>query len=108
LATFCDDRNVDEKLCTNEQIGSIILAENASALQQSLIVSTAVHLKEPTAINYPIKNTGFYCVSTFAYSAQDYRGVVEFRNAYGELPAAQVAKLPFYGALAIVYAVVGV
>lgn len=33
--------------------------------------------------------------------------MVEFRNAYGELPAAQIAKLPFYGALTIVYAVIG-
>jgi hypothetical protein len=32
--------------------------------------------------------------------------VVEFRNAYGELPAAQIPKLPFYGGLALVYAVV--
>ena len=31
-----------------------------------------------------------------------------FRNAYGELPAAQIAKLPFYGGLTIVYAVIGV
>jgi hypothetical protein len=107
LATICDERNVQEKSCTKEEIGSFILAPNASALWQTPILSTAVHLKDPVAINYPIKNTGFYCVSTFAYSAQDYRGVVEFRNAYGELPAAQIAKLPFYGALAIVYAVIG-
>lgn len=36
-----------------------------------------------------------------------YKAVVEFRNAYGELPGAQIPKLPFYGGLAIVYAVVG-
>ena len=95
-------------MCTEEEIGSFILAPNFTTLSQSPILSTAVHLNDPGAINYPIKNTGFYCVSTFAYSGQDYRGVVEFRNAYGELPAAQVAKLPFYGALAIVYAAIGV
>lgn len=38
----------------------------------------------------------------------EYRVIVEFRNAYGELPAAQVPKLPFYGGAAIVYAVVGI
>lgn len=38
---------------------------------------------------------------------REYTAVVEFRNAYGELPAAQIAKLPFYGGLTIVYAVVG-
>lgn len=30
-----------------------------------------------------------------------------FQNAYGELPAAQIAKLPFYGGITIVYAVIG-
>lgn len=64
-------------------------------------------LKDPVAVNYPVKKTGFYCVSTYAYSGQDYKAVVEFRNAYGELPAAQIAKLPFYGGLTIVYAVIG-
>lgn len=46
-------------------------------------------------------------MSTYGYSGQDYTAVVEFRNAYGELPAAQIAKLPFYGGLTIVYAVIG-
>lgn len=71
------------------------------------IISKAIHLNNPVAVNYPVKNTGFYCVSTYGYSGQDYTAVVEFRNAYGELPAAQIAKLPFYGGLTIVYAVIG-
>lgn len=58
-------------------------------------------------MNYPVKKTGFYCVSTYGYSGRDYTALVEFRNAYGELPASQIAKLPFYGALTIVYAVIG-
>ena len=44
---------------------------------------------------------------TYGYSAEEYRAIVAFRNAYGELPAAQIAKLPFYGGLTIVYAVIG-
>ena len=35
-----------------------------------------------------------------------YQAAVVFRNAYGELPAAQIAKLPFYGGLTIAYAVI--
>lgn len=35
-----------------------------------------------------------------------YTATVEFRNAYGELPAAQIAKLPFYGGITLVYAVI--
>ena len=46
-------------------------------------------------------------MSTYAFSDVDYKAVVEFRNSYGELPAAQIAKLPFYGGLTITYAVLG-
>ena len=35
-------------------------------------------------------------------------GAVEFREAYGELPATQIPKLPFYGGITILYAVVAV
>jgi hypothetical protein len=52
-------------------------------------------------------NTGYYCVGTTAFSGHDYTAIVEFRNAFGELPAAQIAKLPFYGGLTITYAVIG-
>lgn len=51
-----------------------------------------------------MKNTGYYCVGTFGYSTEEYRGVVVFRNAYGELPAAQIAKLPFYAGITMIYA----
>lgn len=51
-----------------------------------------------------MKRTGYYCVGTYAFSDKDYSGVVEFRNAFGELPAAQIAKLPFYAAMTVIYA----
>ncbi|EAL91375.1 integral membrane protein (Ptm1), putative [Aspergillus fumigatus Af293] len=106
--TICDQASVEAKLCEADQIGSFILAANASEASKFPIISQAVHLKNPTAINYPVKKTGFYCVSTYGYSGKDYKAAVEFRNSYGELPAAQIAKLPFYGGLTIVYAVIGV
>lgn len=106
--TICDQNNVDLKLCTADQIGSFLLTSNATDVSLNPIVSTAVHLNDPDAIKYTVRKTGFYCVSTYAYSDEPYTAVVTFRNSYGELPAAQIAKLPFYGALTIVYAVVGV
>lgn len=77
---------------------------SANGTSQSQIVSQAVHLKDPAYVRYDVKRTGYYCVSSAAYSNQDYSGVVVFRNAFGELPAAQIAKLPFYAAVTIVYA----
>lgn len=105
--TICDAANVDAKLCTEDQIGAFLLTKNATDVSQNTILSTAVHLNNPDAIKYAVRKTGFYCVSTYAYSGEDYGAVVTFRNSYGELPAAQIAKLPFYGGLTIVYAVIG-
>ena len=70
--------------------------------------TAAIDLKNIAATNYIIKTTGYYCVSTDAPDGVDYRAVVEFRNAYGELDGAQIAKLPFYGGLTIVYALLAV
>ncbi|KAL5343071.1 lung seven transmembrane receptor-domain-containing protein [Aspergillus crustosus] len=105
--SICDQTNFEADLCKEEQLGSFLLAPNATEAAQFRIISQAVHLNNPEAINYPVKRTGYYCVSTYGYSGEDYRAVIEFRNAYGELPAAQIPKLPFYGGLTIVYAVVG-
>ena len=75
---------------------------------QSLILTQAVHLKNSAPINYPIKKTGYYCVAAYGYSGDDFMGVVEFREAYGELPATQIPKLPFYGGMTLLYALVSV
>lgn len=71
------------------------------------MLARTINLNHPDAVNYAVRETGFYCVSTYAYSDQDYKAIVSFNNAYGELPATQIAKLPFYGALTIIYAVIG-
>jgi hypothetical protein len=106
---ICDRENIQAGLCGEDELGSFILAPNATDRWKSPIVSTAIHLKEPgNPINYPVAHTGFYCISTYAFSDHDYKAVVAFRNSFGELPAPQIAKLPFYGALTIVYAVIGV
>lgn len=103
---ICDPENVAKNLCKEEDIGKWILAQNATEKAQSLILTQAVHLKNSSPINYPIKKTGYYCVAAYGYSEDDFMGVVEFREAYGELPATQIPKLPFYGGITILYAIV--
>ncbi|KAK6438665.1 Membrane protein ptm1 [Oleoguttula sp. CCFEE 5521] len=104
---ICDPPSIDAGLCKEGQLGSFITADNATETSRSQIISLAVHLKNPDPITYEIKRTGYYCVGTFGYSDTDYSAVVVFRNAFGELPAAQIAKLPFYAAITIVYAFLG-
>ena len=104
---ICDDGAVKDNFCDSGQVGSFVLSPNASEVSRNPVISQTIHLKEPQPVNYPVMKTGYYCVGTFGYSASEYKAVVEFRNAYGELQAAQIAKLPFYGGLTIVYAVMG-
>lgn len=104
---ICDDASVKANYCDESQKGEFILSSNATS-SGNQIISEKVHLNDPKPITYEIKKTGYYCVGTFGYSDVDYKAAVEFRNAYGELPAAQIAKLPFYGGLTIVYAVIGI
>lgn len=73
-----------------------------------MILTKAVHLNDPIPMHYSVQKTGYYCVVTDIYTTDEYTAVVEFRNAYGELPATQIPKLPFYGGMTILYALVAV
>ena len=103
---ICDESYVNDGLCNSTDIGQFILAGNATDKSNTLILSKAINLKEPSPIHYSIKKTGYYCVVIDGFTASEYKAVVELRNAYGELPATQIPKLPFYGAITIVYALV--
>ena len=107
-AWICDEESVKSEYCKKEQLGQFNLNANSSDASKNEIITQAVHLKDPAPVQYEVKKTGYYCVGTLRYSAEDYSAVVEFRNAYGELQAAQIPKLPFYGALTIVYGVLSV
>lgn len=103
---ICDDKSVGAGHCNETDIGEFILAPNATALSNNIILTQAMHLKNSVPITYPIKKTGYFCVLTYGFSTDKYEAVVEFRNAYGELPATQIPKLPFYGGITILYALV--
>ncbi|TVY26005.1 Membrane protein [Lachnellula hyalina] len=108
---ICDEENIQNGYCSSEQTGQFILQPNATEISKNALFTQAVHLKDPgLPIKYDIKKTGYYCVGTSAFSPGnvEYAAVLEFRNAYGELPASEIAKLPFYGGITIVYAVIGV
>ncbi|KAF2204162.1 hypothetical protein GQ43DRAFT_365253 [Delitschia confertaspora ATCC 74209] len=114
---ICNDDTIRDNLCNATHKGEWILADNADSISKNYIRTSAIDLRKPQLIKYEgVDNklrTGFYCVSTSSIMDDDqatlkYTAIVTFQNAYGELPAAQIAKLPFYGGIAIVYAVVGI
>ncbi|KAL7270901.1 Membrane protein ptm1 [Rhizina undulata] len=106
---ICDQAAVTAELCNSTSLGEFILAPSTNASSTGSIVTEPVNLSSAQPIYYPIKRTGYYCVWAHAFSREDldFEAVVVFQNAYGELPAAQIAKLPFYGGLTIVYALIG-
>jgi hypothetical protein len=105
-------------LCNATDKGEWILADNAAADSKNNIRSVAIKLNEPQVIKYPMAGdgqqmtalkTGYYCVATAAYTKDvQYEAIVTFRSAYGELPAAQIPKLPFYGGITLAYFVVSI
>ncbi|KAK8058929.1 hypothetical protein PG994_009377 [Apiospora phragmitis] len=103
---ICDEPAIKGGYCNQTDAGKFILAPNATAKSTNLILTEAVHLKDAKPINYPISKTGYYCVGAIPYNIENFAAAVEFREAYGELPATQIPKLPFYGGITILYAVV--
>ncbi|KAK0711596.1 lung seven transmembrane receptor-domain-containing protein [Lasiosphaeris hirsuta] len=105
-AEICKPEYVDAGYCNSTDIGEFILSPNATEKSNNIILTKAMHLKDSKPIKYPIPKTGYFCVVTFQPGETQYEALVEFRNAYGELPGPQIPKLPFYGGITILYALV--
>ncbi|KAL8860710.1 MAG: hypothetical protein Q9178_002740 [Gyalolechia marmorata] len=106
---ICTQANIDKNYCNSTDLGTFILSPNASESKRNDILSTKINLKDPKPPKYDVQRTGYYCVGSSPFSdGAQYKGKVEFRNAYGRLPAAQIAKLPFYAGITIAYAVIGI
>ncbi|CAN6674501.1 hypothetical protein TRVA0_055S00298 [Trichomonascus vanleenenianus] len=103
----CDDKAVNIGLCSRENLGKFIVRDDAQQKAGVPIATERIDVKEPKAMRYNFKKTGFYCVATFPSSRDiEYDGAVVYQNAFGELPASQIAKLPFYGGCALAYTLV--
>ncbi|KAF1960892.1 hypothetical protein CC80DRAFT_590210 [Byssothecium circinans] len=115
---ICNDDALTQNLCNATHKGEWIIADDADAKSKNYIRTVAIDMKDPQVLRYPAADngdqkialkTGYYCVATAAYTKDvQYEAIVTFRNAYGELPAAQIPKLPFYGGITIAYFVVGI
>ncbi|ORY63535.1 lung seven transmembrane receptor domain-containing protein [Pseudomassariella vexata] len=103
---ICDPAAVNAGACNETDIGEFIISGDATEKSGNYIFTKAVHLKSSPPMTYPITKTGYYCVMTYPYSTDKYVAAAEFREAYGELPATQIPKLPFYGGITILYALV--
>lgn len=110
---ICDDFAIDSGLCTEEEKNTYLVedvvydpfTDTNKTLAHPIMsfYQTKLGLHES---KYPITSTGYYCIATMAkYDTTKYKATINFRNAYGKLPAAEINKLPLYGLLAIAYVV---
>ena len=104
---ICDDAALQNDLCVSQERGQFLIDTSARNDTKLNILTRSVDLRDPRPIRFDVKHTSYFCVSTLSRETRTYRGVVEFRNPYGELPAGEYFNLPFYGALAVVYVVIG-
>lgn len=104
---ICNGNAVELSLCNKTEYGQFITQPDTNSSSSGTIFTTAVKLKSPKPLEYKVTRTGYYCVWTNHFNVEKYNAAVVFQNSYGELPGSQIAKLPFYGGLTVVYAVVG-
>ena len=105
---ICDDVAINDlKVCSEAQRGNFIL--NKTPANNTILTGQMTHLGE-TLLNYNIDKTGYYCLATYIHERDDksttnYRGKITFQNAFGELSASEIPKLPAYGILTLCYAI---
>ncbi|OBA20787.1 hypothetical protein METBIDRAFT_205825 [Metschnikowia bicuspidata var. bicuspidata NRRL YB-4993] len=100
---ICDDLALEAGVCSQSQYGSFIAGSDTANTTIQIAKLTQLGFANLT---YPVTNTGYYCVSTFStLSDAKYKGFVSFQNAFGQLSASEIPKLPAYGILTLCYAV---
>lgn len=101
---ICDDIAINDlKICNDTQKGKFIL--NNRKTNYSVLTNQLTHLGQAD-IDYQVNQTGYYCISTFVEDeSMKYKGFINFQNAFGQLSASEVPKLPSYGILTLLYAI---
>lgn len=103
---ICDGPALSMELCDASQQGQFIVSDSISGNKSEVLAYKLSELGSAKDLKYVVKNTGYYCVATYSESATaKYSLVVNFRNSFGHIAAAEFPKLPLYAILAVAYAV---
>ncbi|GJJ68572.1 hypothetical protein EMPS_00918 [Entomortierella parvispora] len=109
----CDSVAVRAELCTEQELGTVLYDKSvASTIQTGVFNFTTEEESGIQYMEYRVPKTGYYCARTWPMEVNgveaQYTGVVEFKNKFGQLAGSDFPKLPFYGALSLVYTFVGI
>lgn len=102
---ICDDIAIKNGFCTSDDFGKFII-KNTTETTLEILTFRITDFGSRNDTVYYLKNTGYYCVSTYSSQSVLYELDVNFRNSYGNLNASEIPKLPLYGGLTILYLVV--
>ncbi|CAJ0768370.1 6428_t:CDS:10 [Entrophospora sp. SA101] len=107
---ICDGTAIEKKYCSSEDLGRIIV--NSNQTNYEIIRQTFDPAGEDSSspIKYEVKKSGYYCAAALPVPPTqlgEFTVTVEWHNPYGELPASDYPKLPFYGSLSLTYLVIG-
>ncbi|GBB95326.1 hypothetical protein RclHR1_02510020 [Rhizophagus clarus] len=106
---ICTQDAIDMNYCSESQKNNFIIPINETTSIVTHLFNTSS--KDTYTFNYPINKTGFYCVAASPIDENtdvQYLVTVDWRNPYGELPASEYPKLPFYGTLSLIYLAIGI
>ncbi|KAF8924348.1 hypothetical protein BGZ58_001894 [Dissophora ornata] len=110
---ICDTNALNAGLCTDAELGKAIIDTSVSSTVQS--TSLNFTNEENAGIqffDYHVQTTGYYCVLAWPVQINQeeayFTGVLEFNNKYGYLAGSDFPKLPFYGALSLIYMTIGI
>lgn len=106
----CDEELVQEGVCEEDQLNQFLVHYNDSFVAPAkTVLLTELGTND---FSYHVTKTGYYCVAAYnpvfdssKTSKNKFKLMVNFHNAYGNLPASDIPMLPLYGLLTIVYAV---
>ena len=88
---ICSQAAIDNGYCSESQRDNFIVPEN----ETTSIVTHLFDGNSNDTFEYPINETGFYCVVTGRLDENtQYLITVDWQNPFGELPASEYPKLP--------------
>ncbi|SCU92038.1 LAFA_0F07536g1_1 [Lachancea sp. 'fantastica'] len=111
---ICDDYAISHGVCNethkNEYLVQKVIVDPTTGANETAGAQIMTFYQKDTGnheTQYPVKSTGYYCVVATSLNEESasYSAVVNFRNAYGQLPGAEINNLPLYGLLTIFYLV---
>lgn len=100
---ICSKKAIELGICDQSQSGNFLTDGDVS---NTTVVTGQIDRLGKVPLTYHVEKTGYYCVATYVASDEKLMGYVNFQNAFGDLSASEIPKLPAYGILTVCYAAI--